>query len=309
MNKRNNWFNAYQEIPGVTGGMRRLQDRVELFLPSDFENSTVLDMGCNVGQMCFWAAQQGARSVTGVEFDAAAFSKAIAYRKEVGLSREVVTFKLDDLDLPTAWHNLPTHDVVMFLSMIDTKELKNRFGMLARACMKTKNVMYLEGHLKQPAVKYINYLLDYTDFTSIKCLGARGGRSLFRCTRHVLGADEFNRTIIEAANKYRRIGVIGNQLSGKTTLLRQMPDLPQGWQVLDDCRDFKLLGDAEKLLLFDYRGAVYCDDFDVIFNVLQPRECFEERRSGLEFLRSSNVKHPSRLVEFHTVMGYGTIDC
>jgi hypothetical protein len=308
MQKSNDRVKAYQQIPGLTDGMREIEGRTGLFVPSDFAGATVLDMGCNVGQMCFWAKEQGARAVTGVDFDLSAFKLARSYREQLGISSSEVRFKLDDLDLPTAWHNLSAHDTVLFLSVIDTKELKNRFGMLARACMKTKRALYLEGHLKQPTVRYTKLLLDYTDFTSIVCLGSQEGRDLYRCTRDVLDRDGFQRELLRASTRYRRICVIGNQLAGKTTLKRSLDGLPPQWKVLDDCNNLQVLGAADPLLLFDYRGALYCDDFDVIFNVLQPGEKFETKRASLEFLQSSKLKDPTRLAEFHTVLTHGSIE-
>jgi hypothetical protein len=302
MEKRNNWFKNYQEIPGISDGMRKISDRTQHFDTLEFEGKTVLDLGCNVGQMSFWAHEAGASQVTGIEFDLMAFAKAMEYRDKLGIDPERVRFKLDDLDLPTAWHNLTTHDIVMLLSVIDTKELVNRFGILARACMKTREIMYLEGHLKQPPVKYMNMLLSYTDFTSIRCVGRAAGRDLFRCTREVLDAEGFHRELARAMTKYRRIGVVGNQLAGKSTLRSQLADIPSGWKVLDDCKDLKKLGESSPLLLFDYRAALYCDDFDVVFNLLTPDSKFETKRPQLSFLRSSQLKTPTQLQELHTVL-------
>ena len=310
MEKRNNWFTDYLEIPGVTKGMRALDSRTQYFQAADFAGASVLDLGCNVGQMSFWAAQQGARAVTGVEYDLAAYHKALAYRKQVP-GGERVRFRHDDMDLPTAWHHLPVHDVVMLLSVIDTKELKNRFGILSRACMKTAKVFYLEGHLKQPHTKYINYLLDHTDFTQVRHLGASQGRDLFRCTRDVLDTGQFYAAIQAAVEKYDRVGVVGNQLAGKTTLRKGLGAvaLPEGVRVLDDCRDVATLGKPGKMILFDYRAAVYCDDLDVIFHVLSPAEKWESWRPNLGPLRSAKLKEPlGRLHEFRTVLTHGSLD-
>lgn len=307
MEKRNNWFRDYQEIPGIAKGMRGLESRVEHFCVEDFAGATVLDLGCNVGQMSFWAAQQGAASVTGVEFDLVAYSKAIEYKQQVE-SGEKVLFRHDDLDMPTAWHHLPVHDVVMLLSVIDTKELENRFGILARACMKTGRVFYLEGHLNQPQTKYLQYLLDYTDFTQVRNVGASEGRDLFRCTRDVLDTGGFYVTLQAAIRRHDRVGVIGNQLSGKSTL-RQGIDagtLPAGVRVCDDCSDVARLGKPGKMILFDYRAALYCDDLDVIFNVLSPRDKWETARPNLGPLRSSKLRPIKRLHEFYSVLTHGS---
>lgn len=306
MEKRNNWFRDYQEIPGIVAGMRHLERRVTHFRREDFAGASVLDLGCNLGQMSFWAAAQGAARVTGVEFDLVAYRKALAYKAQLA-GGDQVTFRHDDLDLPTAWHHLPVHDVVMLLSVIDTKELENRFGLLARACMKTGKVFYLEGHLNQPQTKYLQYLLDYTDFTRICNVGAAEGRDLYRCTREVLDTAGFYAVLREALERHDRIGVIGNQLAGKTTLRGGLDaaQLPGGVRVLDDCGDVAALGAPGKMVVFDYRAAVYCDDLDVIFHVLSPPAKWEASRPQLGPLRSSKLKPIKRLREFYTVQTHG----
>ena len=306
--KRNNWYHQYQEIPGVAGGMRSLASRVKHFNTEDFDGSSVLDLGSNVGQMSFWAAQHGASSVTGVEFDLEAYRKALGFKHRVPNGDKVI-FRLDDLDMPTAWHNLPVHDVVLFLSLIDIKELENRFGMLARACMKTGRVLYFEGHLRQPLTKYFRYLLDYTDFTQIKHMGASEGRDLFRATRDILDTNQFYAALREAIEKYDRVGVVGNQLSGKTTLKNGIDpgSLPAEVRVLDDCKKFAVLGEPGKMIAFDYRAALYMDDLEVIFNVLSPRSKWETWRSDLSPLRSSKLRPIQRLREFHTVLTHGSL--
>jgi len=314
MQKRDNWFVDYQTIPGVTEGMRKLEDRTSKFVTSDFKDATVLDLGCNVGQMCFWAAWNGAENVTGVEYDSNAFKLAMKYRDHLlqedgthGLKENNVAFKLDDLDLPTAWHNLPMADVVMLLSVIDTKELKNRLGILSRSCMKTRKVFYLEGHLRQPSTKYMQMILDNTDFPSIVGLGQQAGRDLYRCTREILDADVFRRKLKEAMTKHQRVGVIGNQMAGKSTLRADVADA-EGWEILDDCNYMPTLCKQDKnLLLFDYRAALYLDDLDVVFNVLQPGEKSEKKRDCLDYLRSAQLKPITRLKEFHTVLTHGGV--
>jgi hypothetical protein len=50
--KKDNWFRNYQEISGVLDGKRKLSERLGFFRPEDFKGRTVLDVGCNIGQMC-----------------------------------------------------------------------------------------------------------------------------------------------------------------------------------------------------------------------------------------------------------------
>ena len=136
--KRDKWFTNYQEIPGVRQGKRKLEDRAG-FDQADFRGKTVLDLGCNIGQMSLHAITLGATCVLGVEYDKVAYAEAQAVRQS-----EAIIYKLDDLDNPLFWHHIGQYDTVLLLSVIDTKELTNRFGILAKACMKCKVVMYLE---------------------------------------------------------------------------------------------------------------------------------------------------------------------
>ena len=74
--KRNNWFRDYQEIPGMRTGRRKLDDRVAGFDADDFAGKSVLDLGCNIGQMSLYAAECGAKRVLGVEYDKKAVTEA-----------------------------------------------------------------------------------------------------------------------------------------------------------------------------------------------------------------------------------------
>jgi len=69
--KRDNWFNDYHEIPQLgIKGKRDLNSRIAYYNQDDFKNSTVVDLGCNMGQMTFQAQAWGAKHVTGIEYDA-----------------------------------------------------------------------------------------------------------------------------------------------------------------------------------------------------------------------------------------------
>ena len=54
--KRDNWFNDYHEIPQLgIKGKRDLNSRIAHYNQNDFKNATVVDLGCNMGQMSFQA--------------------------------------------------------------------------------------------------------------------------------------------------------------------------------------------------------------------------------------------------------------
>ena len=51
----------------------------------------------------------------------------------------------------------------------------------------------------------------------------------------------------------------------------------------------------------DYRAALYAQNWDVVFNVLQPPEKFEAKRKNACYLRSSQVEPSSTLCNLYTV--------
>jgi SAM-dependent methyltransferase len=286
MGKRNNWFRNYQQIPGVVAGTRKLDIRTKGYVEQDFKGSTVLDLGCNIGQMCHYANDCGAKSVLGVEFDSNAFNLACKYRGD----KSSISYTLDDLDNPFFWTQIPVHDVVMLLSVIDTKELTNRSGILAKAAMRTGKVFYFEGHMKRHISTYLNDLLNLTDFNTIEHVGRNGGRDLIRCTREGLDTQGFYDKIADVTQSYNRIAVVGMARSGKSTLRKGLT-VPEGFTVMDDCSNLAKIGATKKLILFDYKAALYADDFDVIFNVNLPFSQIEVKRPNLPWQRSPQMKN------------------
>jgi 2-polyprenyl-3-methyl-5-hydroxy-6-metoxy-1,4-benzoquinol methylase len=69
----------YQSIPLPDGRRTRGNDRsitLDLILPPDMRNQSLLDIGCRYGYFSFEAAKRGASRVVGVDFDVDALSKA-----------------------------------------------------------------------------------------------------------------------------------------------------------------------------------------------------------------------------------------
>jgi SAM-dependent methyltransferase len=315
--KRNNWFNNYQEIPQLKiNGMRTLSDRISLYNPEDFINASILDLGCNTGQMCFQSKEWGATHILGVDFDVEAIKKAKQIAKELGVN---VNFVADDLDSNFFWNSINPADVVLFLSVIDTKEIKNRYGILSKTCAKTKKVLYFEGHDKVDEQNYLRHLLDYTDFTTIQYLGTTPNtRPFFRCSREVLSSDECVQKILEL--KHKKIAVVGKGLSGKSVIRKKLlqhdaPDL----KIIDDLyicnqkKEEKQLKDRisieqlktfERFILFDYRALKYYKEFDVVFFVT-PNENLIGQSRNEKLLRSPYIsKDCNKIKEIHTVRSY-----
>jgi len=312
LQKRDDWFVDYHEIPQLgIKGKRSLNDRIKFYDPNDFVGSTVIDLGCNMGQMSFQAKAWGASKVTGVEFDWTAVKKANQIKEQLNLD---INFIVDDLDSNFLWTSLPNFDVVMFLAVIDTKELENRYGILSKACRKTNKVMYFEGHGKQSPSKYIKNIVDYTDFTEIKYLGQTPvTRPFFRCTRNKLTTDEAVQII--ANSKYNKIAVVGKSKAGKTTIRKRFAPLNNNkYAIIDDLvvwneQPARKINKAEiqnfdKFVLFDYRSLEYYADVDVVIFVHPNEKLIGQSRNPAKPLVSPSIKHFHNVKEIYTVESY-----
>lgn len=312
MEKRDHWFNEYHDMPelGITG-TRKINDRIAHYIQDDFKGATAIDLGCNMGQMSFQAEKWGA-DVIGVEFDSNAIANALEIKEKIGSN---VNFVVDDLDSNFFWNSIPKIDVVMFLAVIDTIELDNRYGILSKACAKTNKVMYFEGHGKAPVSKYMKNIVDYTDFSQIIYKGnTPTKRPFFRCTRDTLTSQECVQQIIDS--KYNKIAVVGKSLAGKTTIRNDLQKVNNGkYDIIDDLKHWTDTGSAtqieiddlkkyEKFVCFDYRALEYYDEFDAVFFLTANENLIGQRRSRKGPLRSPTITNYDTLKEVYTVKTY-----
>jgi hypothetical protein len=312
MEKRDHWFNEYHDMPelGITG-TRKINDRIAHYNQDDFKGATAIDLGCNMGQMSFQAEKWGA-DVIGVEFDSNAIANALEIKEKIGSN---VNFVVDDLDSNFFWNSIPKIDVVMFLAVIDTIELNNRYGILSKACAKTNKVMYFEGHGKAPVSKYMKNIVDYTDFSQIIYKGnTPTKRPFFRCTRDTLTSQECVQQIIDS--KYNKIAVVGKSLAGKTTIRNDLQKVNNGkYDIIDDLKHWTDTGSAtqieiddlkkyEKFVCFDYRALEYYDEFDAVFFLTANETLIGQRRPRKGPLRSPTITNYDTLKEVYTVKTY-----
>lgn len=312
MEKRDHWFNEYHDMPelGITG-TRKINDRIAHYIQDDFKGATAIDLGCNMGQMSFQAEKWGA-DVIGVEFDSNAIANALEIKEKIGSN---VNFVVDDLDSNFFWNSIPKIDVVMFLAVIDTIELNNRYGILSKACAKTNKVMYFEGHGKAPVSKYMKNIVDYTDFSQIIYKGnTPTKRPFFRCTRDTLTSQECVQQIIDS--KYNKIAVVGKSLAGKTTIRNDLQKVNNGkYDIIDDLKHWTDTGSAtqieiddlkkyEKFVCFDYRALEYYDEFDAVFFLTANETLIGQRRPRKGPLRSPTITNYDTLKEVYTVKTY-----
>lgn len=319
--KRDNWFNEYHDIPELgINGKRKVNDRIAHYDPNDFKDASVIDLGCNMGQMTFQAEKWGANLVIGAEFDSNAVINANEIKEKLNSK---VIFMVDDLDSNFFWNSIPKVDVVMFLAVIDTVELENRYGILSKACAKTNKVMYFEGHGKQPASKYLKDIVDYTDFSHIEFKGFTPvSRPFFRCTRDILNEEEFFEKLRNTEHK--KIAVVGKSLAGKTTaVMKLFKDLSdKNFTVIDDLKQIEnvdslnniptsmtrievdQLKDLDKFILFDYRALEYYDNYDAIFFMTPNTESLGTWRERKRPMRSPSIKNFDTIKEIYTVRTY-----
>lgn len=312
MEKRDNWFNEYHDMPelGITG-TRKINDRIAHYNQDDFKGATAIDLGCNMGQMSFQAEKWGA-DVIGVEFDSNAIANALEIKEKIGSN---VNFVVDDLDSNFFWNSIPKIDVVMFLAVIDTIELNNRYGILSKACAKTNKVMYFEGHGKAPISKYMKNIVDYTDFSQIIYKGnTPTKRPFFRCTRDTLTSQECIQQIVDS--KYNKIAVVGKSLAGKTTIREQLQGVNNGkYDIIDDLKHWTDTDTAtqieiadlkkyEKFVCFDYRALEYYDEFDAVFFLTANENLIGQQRPRKGPLRSPTIANYDTLKEVYTVRTY-----
>lgn len=97
---------AYQSFPWQQGDSRSFEKLVGLYLPV-LKGKTLLDVGCNTGYFCGWAAFQGAAAVRGIDANPAFVSQAAALFPECSFA----CMSWDDL-------GPETFDVILCISAI-----------------------------------------------------------------------------------------------------------------------------------------------------------------------------------------------
>tara|TARA_B110000259_G_scaffold44786_1_gene51922 strand:- start:3366 stop:4382 length:1017 start_codon:yes stop_codon:yes gene_type:complete len=226
MQKKDNWFTNYQTIGNVRG-QRDINYRKNYLKKEDFINKDVIDIGCNIGQMCFFSKELGAKNVLGIEYDKEAVKIANGMNKDSS-----IYFQTDDIDNYFLYTSLPEVDTILLLSVIGTCELTNKNGILSKLSQKAKKVMYIEGH--HSVMKYkelFDMIIRNTTFTTIEYMGEtydnadyerkKFSRALFRCSREELNQSLFNEKIYNTIqnNNESLNAITGHGGSGKSFIL------------------------------------------------------------------------------------------
>lgn len=174
---------GYQAVPEIgLDGRRDFRRRVEWMRldEAEFASKTVLDIGCNLGSFCRYAARRGAVRVVGVDVDAAA---SAAF--EIANWLELWNVDYLALDLPdqasqiAALSGIERFDVVFLLASV--RHVGGWAGWIDDLCA---DVLYLEGHSVDKRETYENGLR--AAFGTVEYLGKTKDhfpRPLFRCRR------------------------------------------------------------------------------------------------------------------------------
>ena len=81
--------------------------------------------------MCDFAASLGATTVLGIDFDKTAITIAKQRNKN-----DKIEYLCDDIDNYFLYTSLPNFDTILLLSVIETKEITNRFGIFGKTIKK-----------------------------------------------------------------------------------------------------------------------------------------------------------------------------
>ena len=296
MSKKDLWFISYQSI-GTISGQRDLNYRKSFFIKEDFENNDVMDIGCNIGQMCFFSKEMGAKNVLGVDYDKIAIENANKINKY-----DSVFFQVDDIDNYMFYTSLPEVDTTLLLSVIGTNELENKNGILSKLSQKTKKVMYIEGHHHvMKAQELFHMILNNTTFSTIQYLGEtydnenykknNTSRAIFRCSREELNQNLFNEKIyntIQSENDSLN-AITGYGGAGKSFILEKLIEFLENEKkiifekniynnkkiykneeykiiITDDIPSETLLNvisEYKHKLIFDFRAIVYLKNLNI----------------------------------------------
>ena len=139
------------------------------FLKEDFQNKNIMDIGCNTGQMLVYSYDDmSGNHCLGIEYDEAAV-KGVA---RINCAERNIDIACDDIDNYFVFTNLQgKFDTGLLLSVIDTIELENRYGMLAKLSS-ICDVMYLEGI--HNSSKYMNLMKAITNYTLYSRIERKG---------------------------------------------------------------------------------------------------------------------------------------
>ena len=87
----------YQTVDPSLPGIRDMEHRYEIMdFPKSFKGETVIDIGCNIGMICFDAKRRGAKRVVGVDYRPETIEVAKKLSLELELDVEFYVFDVNE---------------------------------------------------------------------------------------------------------------------------------------------------------------------------------------------------------------------
>ncbi len=132
-----NWYQTIHILDDIiTPGNFVSDRRIQLMNLGDLSGKTVLDVGCNSGQLCFEAKKRGASRVVGIDI----FEKRLEQAKTIAQIKnmDIVFKKMDILESI----NLEQFDFVFCISVLT--EIPNLISSLLTLKKITKEILFLE---------------------------------------------------------------------------------------------------------------------------------------------------------------------
>jgi hypothetical protein len=171
-------FYSYQKQYRPSSGTLR----ASRFFEKDIVGQSILDLGCNEGEVLLACHQLGAREGFGVDYSERCIRQGRASANALGIDN--AHFIVGDMENRAVWKLLPAVETVLLLAVLETSAFAHKFAVVTNAERLAKKVMYYEGHQTQESqVRWMYQLLVWTSFTRFEYLGHFEERMLIRCSR------------------------------------------------------------------------------------------------------------------------------
>jgi hypothetical protein len=157
------------------------------FHSKDIVGKSLMDFGCNEGDMLFACQSLGARQLIGIDNNEWCINQAKAR-----VIREHAThanFFVNDMENKAFLSTLPKVDTVFLLAILDTSSFANKTAVIAIVSRFAKQALYYEGH--QTPTSHVQRMQEFfvaTDFTRFEYLGRFDSRLLMRFGREKMKA-------------------------------------------------------------------------------------------------------------------------
>ncbi len=230
--------------------------RASMWDPKDFKGKTVLDIGCNYGNLAMEAVRQGATWVVGADN-----FPGIVTSREFIEENNIPNIDMWQVDVESREFkkHTPAFDVILFCAAFT--HMRNATGMLNWIDTHCKETFYFETNSSFNVEKMMKVVKAQTNFGSYDLLGDSGDvpghYSFFRCTGRTpekLKEIEDNKTIYESRGR-----VPG-----------QWEQSPPGWEL-------KVLNDENQHIIFLPINKIFGPDI----------KKFEHRRERINYLKNS----------------------